>query len=73
MAAVTSCENTPHRIDFAPPRKSRQKGHLFTHKNGCGGAFSVTGRSRDGPADLESENVTYRIGFVPYFGAVNTY
>ena len=31
-----------HRIAFPPPRKPYPIGLLFTHKNGCGGAISVT-------------------------------
>ena len=33
---------TLYRMAFAPPRKSYRIGLLFTHKNRCGGAFSVT-------------------------------
>ena len=36
---------TPYRIAFAPPRESYRMQLLFTHKNGCGGAISVTERS----------------------------
>ena len=33
---------TFYRIALAPPRKSYPMGPLFAHKNGCGGAISVT-------------------------------
>ena len=35
----------PYRIAFAPPRESYRMQLLFTHKNVCGGAISVTERS----------------------------
>ena len=34
-----------YRKAFAPPRKSYRTGLLFTHKNDCGGATSVTKRN----------------------------
>ena len=36
---------TLYRTVFAPPKKSYPIGILFTHKHGCRGAISVTGRS----------------------------
>ena len=35
---------TLYQKAFAPPRKLYRIGLLFTHKNGCGGAISVTER-----------------------------
>ena len=40
---------TVYWITFAPPRKSYRIGLLFTHKNICGGAISVTERSCGSP------------------------
>ena len=44
-------ETVRYQIVFAPPRKSYRTGTglLFTHKNGCGGAISVTERSCTAP------------------------
>ena len=38
-----------YRKAFAPPRKSYRTGLLFTHKNDCGGATSVTKRNYVAP------------------------
>ena len=38
-----------YRKAFAPPRKSYRKGLLFTQKNDCGGATSVTKRNYVAP------------------------
>ena len=40
---------TLYRIAFAPPRESYRIELLFTHKNCCGGAFSVTEQSCAAP------------------------
>ena len=37
---------------FCAPKKSNWIGLLFTRKNGCGGAISVTNRSCTAPIDL---------------------
>ena len=42
-------------------------GLLFTRENGCGDAVSVTSDAALGRSQQRS--VTYRTGFVPYFGA----
>ena len=47
---------TLYRKAFAPPRKSYRIELLFTHKNCCGGAFSVTEQSCAAPmSKVESE------------------
>ena len=42
-------------------------GRPFTRMNGCGGAVSVT--SDTALRRSQKRTVTYRTGFVPYFGA----
>ena len=44
--------------------------YTATHKNGCGGAISVT--ERTWPRPSRKWSVRYRIGFESYFGAVWT-
>ena len=47
---------TLYRKAFAPPRKSYRIGLLFTHKNRCGGAISVTKQSCAAPiSKVESQ------------------
>ena len=47
-------------------------GILFTHRNDDFGAISATERSCAAPRRSLEWRVTYRIGSVPQFGAVNT-
>ena len=46
---------------------STRLGLLFPRMNGCGGAVSVT--SDTALRRSQKRTVTYRTGFVPYFGA----
>ena len=52
---------TLYRIAFASPRKQYLIGLMFTNKNGCGGAISVTERSYAAPI-FKVESHISRIG-----------
>ena len=49
-----------YRKAFAPPRKSHRTGLLFTHKNGCGGATSVTKRNYVDPISKVERHIPDR-------------
>ena len=62
-------ETVRYQIVFAPPRKSYRTGTglLFTHKNGCGGAISVTERSCTAPiSKVESCTSDRRLHYTGY-------
>ena len=56
LVTVTKALSTLFRIAFAPQQKSYQTGLLFTHKDDCGGAISVTERCCPAPISL-AENI----------------
>ena len=61
---------TLYRKAFAPPRKSSRIELLFTHKNGSGGAISVTDRSCAAPiskveSEISKRSSHYRTAFAP--------
>ena len=56
LVTVTKTLSTLFRIAFAPQQKSYQTGLLFTHKDDCGGAISVTERCCPAPISL-AENI----------------
>ena len=56
LVTATKALSTLFRIAFAPPQKSYQTGLLFTHKDDCGGAISVTERCCPAPISL-AENI----------------
>ena len=60
MQVVIKAVFTLHRIAFAPPRKSYRMGLLFTHKNGYGGAVSVTKRSCAEPISIVERHISDR-------------
>ena len=45
---------------FCTAKKSYRIGILLTHKNGCGGAISVTGRSCAAPISKVERHITNR-------------
>ena len=51
---------TLYRIAFAPPRKSYRIGLLFTHKNCCGGAISVTEQKCAAPISKVESQISKR-------------
>ena len=54
---------TLYQIAFAPPRKSYRIELLFTHKNCCGGAISVTERSCAAPMSKGESEISKRCSF----------
>ena len=60
-----------YRIAFAPPQKSYRVGLLFTHKNGCDGAISLTEPSCAAPISKVDHHISDRVS-VLLWSSVNT-